>query len=78
MVSRLHRSLKTNARLKSLQTFPYFFYNLFISSHWPLKFDILVIKINTSIYRFLLKNFNFESNYSLPSTNYIQYKVKYP
>ena len=47
-----------------LQILTYFFYNIFIFSHWPLIFYI--IKFNTSLYRFLLKNFNFESNYSIP------------
>ena len=57
--SRLSFALKTNV----LQILQYFFSNFFIFSHWPLIFDI--IKFNTSLYRFLLKCFIFESNYSI-------------
>ena len=46
---------RTETNANSLQILPYFFYNFFIFSHWPLKFDI--IKFNTCLYRFLLKKF---------------------
>ena len=53
-------ALKTNA----IQTFQYFFDNFFVFSQWPVIFYIS--NINTSLYRFLLKVFNFGIYTSLP------------
>ena len=47
----------------SLQILPYFFYNSFIFSYWPLIFDIIKY---ISLYRLILKFFNSVTNYSLP------------
>ena len=60
--TRLHVALKTNAI--SMQIFQYFFDNYFVFSQWPLIF--YNSNINTSLYRFLLKFFNFGVYSSLP------------
>ena len=49
--------LRAQVIATSLQILPYFFYNCFISSTWPLIFYI--IKFNTSLYRFLFKFLKF-------------------
>ena len=54
----LRLALKTNA------DFQHFFDNFFVFSQWPLIFQIS--NINTSLYRFLLKFFNFGIYTSLP------------
>ena len=59
---RLRLALKTNAN--SMQIFQYFFDNFFVFRQWPLIFYIS--NINTGLYRFLLKFFNFGIYTSLP------------
>ena len=49
-----------------MQIFQYFFDNFFVLSQWPLVFYIS--NINTSLYRFLLKFFNFGIYTSLVAT----------
>ena len=59
---RLRVALKTNAN--SMQIFQYFFDNFFVFSQWQLIFYIS--NMNTRLYRFLLKFFNFGIYTSLP------------
>ena len=67
---RLRLALKINAI--SMQIFQYFFDNFFVFSQWQLIF--YKSNINTSLYRFLLKIFNFGIYTSLPFL--VRYRLK--